>query len=229
MSSRTPQGAVAWDISLNTFPSVALPAYWVLGRSQFNGYVRAWQEEESDLFPIADKVLQRIRPFRPVYADCYPALLAGEKLARLPILDGNQTALLVDGEATFNSIFDGIEKARKYILVQFFIVNDDTIGRELQQRLIAKARQGVRVSFLYDEVGSYNLTSSYLEEMRQVGIEVVNFHSRKGPKNRFQINFRDHRKVILVDGVVCWIGGHNVGDTYFRPPDLRRFCYDTIS
>ena len=72
----------------------------------------------------------------------------------------------------------------------------------------------MRVTFLYDEVGSYDLPQAYLDEMRSAGIEAVNFHSRKGPKNRFQINFRNHRKIVLVDGVTCWVGGHNVGDDY---------------
>ena len=65
MSTRTPQGAVAWAISLNTFPSVALPAYWVFGRSKFNGYVRAWQKDESNLFPIAPEVMAEVSSFRP--------------------------------------------------------------------------------------------------------------------------------------------------------------------
>ncbi len=214
MSTRTSQGAIAWVISLNTFPSISLPAYWVLGRSQFNGYVKARQEDESDLSSIAAQVREDKFIFESGLANQYSAARAAELLAKIPILTGNSSKLLIDGEETFASIFEGIDQAKKYILVQFFIVKDDNLGRKLQAKLINKARQGVRVYFLYDEVGSHSLPASYLEEMRAQGIEAVNFHSRKGPGNRFQINFRNHRKIVLVDGKTCWIGGHNVGDEY---------------
>ena len=214
MSTRTPQGSVAWVISLNTFPSVALPAYWVFGRSKFNGYVKARQVDDSGLAGIARSAIEAKIQFRPDDTEDYQEILAVEKLAKLPILSGNETELLIDGENTFDSIFKGIDQARNYILVQFFIVTDDNLGRELQRRLIKKAREGVKVYFLYDEVGSYGLPASYIDQMREEGIEAVNFHSRKGPRNRFQINFRNHRKIVLVDGLTCWIGGHNVGDAY---------------
>lgn len=214
MSTRTPQGAVAWVISLNTFPALALPAYFVMGRSKFNGYVKARQEDDSDLSHIASRVRQDKSLFRPLDADQYPGILAAELLSKIPIIDGNATELLIDGEETFASIFEGIDGAKEYILVQFFIVKDDALGRELQSRLIAKAKQGIKVFFLFDEVGSHALPDTYLDEMRSAGIEAVNFHSRKGPRNRFQINFRNHRKIVLVDGSTSWIGGHNVGDEY---------------
>ena len=77
-----------------------------------------------------------------------------------------------------------------------------------------KARQGVRVYFLYDEVGSHDLPAAYTEELKAAGIHVSAFNTRKGRGNRFQINFRNHRKVVVVDGRAAWIGGHNVGDEY---------------
>jgi cardiolipin synthase len=72
----------------------------------------------------------------------------------------------------------------------------------------------VRVYFLYDDVGSHALSRSYKNELREAGVEVFNFHTRQSPRNRFQINFRNHRKIVVVDGRVAWIGGHNVGDEY---------------
>jgi cardiolipin synthase len=122
--------------------------------------------------------------------------------------------LLVDGDATFDSILKGIDAAREYILIQFFIVHDDEIGREVKARLIRRAREGVRVYFLYDEVGSHDLPEAYKQELREADVEVYDFHTRKGPGNRFQLNFRNHRKVVVVDGRVAWVGGHNVGDEY---------------
>jgi cardiolipin synthase len=90
--------------------------------------------------------------------------------------------------------------------------------------MAAKALSGVRVLFLYDEIGSLALPKSYTEELRAAGVEVRPFHSRKGSGNRFQLNFRNHRKTVVVDGQVAWIGGHNVGDEYLgKDPKFGRW------
>jgi len=226
MGTRTPQGAVAWGVSLNTFPYVAVPAYWVLGRSRFQGYVDIRRASEGDLADYLGETRRAVEPYivPPEVMDTAPTGRAGERLAGLPYLMGNATELLVDGEATFGSILEGIDAAQEYVLFQFFIVKDDEIGREVQQRLMARAREGVRVFFLYDEVGSHSLPSRYLSELRDAGVSVTSFNSRKGPTNRFQVNFRNHRKVVVVDGKAAWIGGHNVGDEYLgRDPDFGRW------
>ena len=130
----------------------------------------------------------------------------------MPSLSGNAAQLLVDGDATFESILQGIDQAEDYVLFQFFIVKDDGLGRKVKEHLVAKAREGVHVYFLYDEVGSKKLPSSYTSDLREAGIEVTEFNTCKGKGNRFQLNFRNHRKIVVVDGKVAWIGGHNVGD-----------------
>ena len=213
MSTRTSQGAIAWVVSLNTFPYIAVPAYWVLGRSGFRGYVTARQTGDLEIQHIARTASADSDGLRSTGVRT-GAARAAELLAEMPALRGNTVELLIDGDATFASIFEGIEEAGEYLLIQFFIVKDDDLGRELKTRLIAKAREGVRVFFLFDEVGSYKLPRSYLEELREAGVEAFDFHSRKGPRNHFQINFRNHRKIVVADGHTAWIGGHNVGDEY---------------
>jgi cardiolipin synthase len=81
------------------------------------------------------------------------------------------------------------------------MIHDDGLGRRLQQALIERARGGVRVYLLYDEVGSNGLTESYLEGLRAAGVEVSAFKPTQGVGNRFQLNFRNHRKIVVVDGV----------------------------
>jgi cardiolipin synthase len=137
-----------------------------------------------------------------------------ELLAQLPFARHNTVELLVDGDATFASIFAGITAARRYVLVQFYIVKNDELGLELQRRLIEKAREGAKVYFLYDEIGSAGLPRSYVRALREAGVEVSAFQSSRGRGNRFQINFRNHRKIVVVDGVTGWVGGLNVGDEY---------------
>jgi cardiolipin synthase A/B len=214
MSTRTSQGAIAWAVVLNTFPYVAVPAYWILGRSKFQGYVTARQQGDLEIRGLAEQVKAYEERFVSSVGSQSAAIRAAERLAKIPTLTQNKVELLIDGEATFASIFEGIEQAQDYILVQFFIVKDDELGRELKSLLIKKAKEGVRVFFLYDEVGSHKLPNSYKDELREAGVEVYDFHTRKGPRNRFQINFRNHRKIVVVDGKAAWIGGHNVGDEY---------------
>ncbi|MGB5308763.1 MAG: cardiolipin synthase, partial [Arenicellales bacterium] len=111
-----------------------------------------------------------------------------------------------------------------YILVQFYIVHSDELGNELKSRLIAKARQGLRVFFLYDELGSIGLPSEYVNELRQAHVQIAPFNTRKGKRNRFQLNFRNHRKIVVVDGKTAWIGGHNVGDEYLgKDPKIGKW------
>ncbi|MFB9146533.1 cardiolipin synthase [Halomonas alkalicola] len=216
MSSRTSQGAIAWIVSLNTVPYVAVPTYWVFGRARFQGYVSARRDEDSALGQaLADKLAElRAHGVSAAHSDKH--LVGVEQLAKLPFLGGNRVELLIDGEATFESLFAGIESAERYLLVQFYIVRADEVGRALQARLIEKARQGVEVFFLYDEIGSYALPGSYLRAMQEAGVQVHRFHSTRGTGNRFQLNFRNHRKIVVADGERAWVGGFNVGDEYLH-------------
>lgn len=212
MSTRTAPGAVAWIVSLNTFPVVAVPSYWVFGRSRFQGYVIGRREGESELYHA---LLPHIANIDAFHANDHPnngRVEAIEKLAKMPTVGANEVELLIDGDATFESIFDGIERAEESVLVQFYIVRDDEIGRALQALLMRKAREGVRVHFLYDEIGSYRLPTRYLDELTEAGVAVRRFHSTRGSGNRWQLNFRNHRKVVVVDGQQGWVGGLNVGD-----------------
>ncbi len=214
MSTRTEQGAVAWSVSLVAFPYVAVPAYWVLGRSRFEGYVTARQGEMEEIAGISAAAEAAVREYEYPVETISAASLAAQRLAGIPFLRGNALELLVDGDDTFDSILEGIDAAEEYILFQFFIIHDDEIGRRVKNHLVARARAGVRVFFLYDEVGSHDLPTSYKQELEEAGVQVSAFNTRKGPGNRFQINFRNHRKVVVVDGKVAWVGGHNVGDEY---------------
>lgn len=216
MSSRTSQGAVAWIVSLNAVPYLAVPAYWVFGRARFQGYVSSRRSEHSDLGrALANKLAELHAHAAPVAsADKY--LVGVEQLAKLPFLGGNQVELLIDGQATFQSLFAGIESAERYLLVQFYIVRADEVGMALQSRLIQKALQGVQVYFLYDEIGSYALPGRYLQALVDAGVRVHRFHSTRGPGNRFQLNFRNHRKIMVADGERAWVGGFNVGNEYLH-------------
>jgi len=224
MSARTPQGSIAWAVSLITLPYISVPAYWVFGRDKFKGYVLARQHELELIGDVIRQANEKVTGVAAVDDRQRGAITGAEKMARIPLTGGNNVTLLVDGDATFASIFEGIDAAEQYILVQFYIVRDDELGRQLKSRLIARAQNGVQVLFLYDEIGSLGLSGSYFEGLRAAGVEIFPFHSRKGSGNRFQLNFRNHRKTVVVDGRIAWIGGHNVGDEYLgRDPAFGRW------
>jgi cardiolipin synthase A/B len=214
MSTRTAPGAVAWIVSLNTLPYVAVPVYWVFGRTKFQGYVIGRREGESILNETLREQMSLVHPYRVSLPPGERHVQAIERLAKMPMVGANDAELLVDGEATFRSIFEGIAAAQHYVLVQFYIVRDDEIGRELKKLLASKARSGVPVYFLYDEIGSYRLPSGYINDLVAAGVQVRRFHSTRGTGNRFQINFRNHRKIVITDGRFGWLGGINVGDEY---------------
>jgi cardiolipin synthase len=224
MHARTSQGAIAWALSLITLSPVAVPAYWIFGRRKFDGYELA-RRAASDVTEIIPQQLKdSFAPFVSSYGETHAETRAAERLARLPLLNGNDCELLIDGKATFDSIFDGLEKAEDYILVQFYIVHADGLGNELSSRLINKTKQGIRVYFLYDELGSMGLPATYINALKEAGVQIAPFNTRKGKRNRFQLNFRNHRKIVVVDGKTAWIGGHNVGDEYLgRDPEIGKW------
>ncbi|MGL1832448.1 cardiolipin synthase [Rhodocyclaceae bacterium SMB388] len=214
MSTRTAPGAVAWIVSLSTFPYVSVPAYWVFGRNRFNGYVIGRKEDDNRLYRELAHKMTHVDEHATSLPTAQQELQVMERLAKLPLLGGNRAELLIDGEAAFDSMLAGVDAAERYLLVQFYIVRDDQLGGELKRRLEAKARAGVKVHFLYDEIGSYRLPRRYVDELRAAGVQVRPFHSTRGAGNRFQLNFRNHRKIIVADGQSGWVGGFNVGDEY---------------
>jgi cardiolipin synthase len=213
MEVRTAQGAVAWAVSLNTFPYVAVPAYWILGRSKFQGYVTARRSKLAEVQALKESSLNRLKERNLLAEPDRERPMLVEGLAKLPFTTGNDAELLINGDATYRSIFDGISRATNYVLVQFYIIRDDSVGRELKSRLLERAGTGVRCYVLYDEIGA-RLPEPYVTELKQAGVSVLPFNTTQGSGNRFQINFRNHRKIVVVDGREAWVGGLNVGDEY---------------
>ena len=212
MGARTPQASSAWAIALISFPYLAIPLYWIFGAQTFEKYGASLRDAHSRHADHLQDLLGPIKPFA-VRAEGYARLLEG--LSGWPMTSGNQIDLLVDGAQTFQAIFAAIESAKICIALEFFIVRDDELGRELKQRLIRKAKEGVRVYFLCDQIGSWGLSKSYVADLRAAGIQFSFFRtSDRSLTGRFRLNFRNHRKIVVVDGRTALVGGLNVGDEY---------------
>ena len=214
MHVRTSQGAIAWVLSLLMVPFVAIPLYWLLGRRRFSREVGGRRAKDSRLAALAVGMMERLRRYEVDIPDDDAFERAARILGGLPFTRGNRLELLIDGEETFDNIFETIRSAKRHLCVNFFIVNSDTLGIRFQQALIERARAGVRVFFLFDEFGSYKLPRRYLRELKAAGVECHSFGVNRFWWSRLQLNFRNHRKIVVADGEVALIGGLNVGDEY---------------
>ncbi len=214
MHVRTSQGAIAWVLSLLMVPFVAIPLYWLLGRRRFSREIGGRRAKDSRLAALAVGMMERLRRYEVDIPDDDAFERAARILGGLPFTRGNRLELLIDGEETFDNIFETIRSAKRHLCVNFFIVKSDTLGIRFQQALIERARAGVRVFFLFDEFGSYKLPRRYLRELKAAGVECHSFGVNRFWWSRLQLNFRNHRKIVLADGEVALIGGLNVGDEY---------------
>ena len=224
LKTRTAQGAVAWSLSLMLMPTLILPLYWVFGRRKFRGYAKARRIGKSGV-QIPRRALYSQPPHR---RDAGQEVL--ERIAQMPYTHGNKIELLIDGEQIYSALFTAIDNAKHYILLEYYIVRDDTIGCQLRDRLIAKAQQGVTIHFLYDEVGSFKLGRQYINALSKGGVDIRSFHTTKGMRNRLQLNFRNHRKIAVVDGAIGIVGGSNIGDEYLgKDPVLTPWRDTSVS
>ena len=220
MHVRTSQGTIAWVISLVTVPFIAIPLYWLLGRTRFSGHVGGRREKDVRLGKLAESMHQRLLALEVEIPEDDAFERAARLLGGLPFTRGNRLEVLIDGEETFDRIFQAIQEAQYYLCVNFFIVKNDKLGTRFQQALMDRARAGVKVYFLFDEIGSHKLPRKFLRELRDAGVECNSFGINRYWWSRFQLNFRNHRKIVISDGKVALLGGLNVGDEYMGR-DLR--------
>ncbi len=211
LRSRTSQGSIAWIISLVLLPLPTTFLYLVFGIKSFDDYAK--------LQTTSSRVLRMARAEKnnlldQVSSDAWPVQA---NISQLPFLGGNDVELLIDGKATFESMFAGMRAATSTIVAQFYIIRDDELGREFAEVLIERAKAGVTVYLLYDDAGCFWLPRAYKQRLRDAGVNVASFNQRHrylriyGPT---RINYRNHRKIVLVDGKEAWVGGLNVANEY---------------
>lgn len=131
----------------------------------------------------------------------------------LPFKD-NKTDIFTSGEAFFQSLINDISHAKHHIHIDMYIWEDDTIGNKVADALIAKAKEGVAVRVVYDDVGCWRVSQRFFNHMSSEGISVQPFMPVRFPTLTRRVNYRNHRKVIVIDGQVGYIGGMNIADRY---------------
>lgn len=228
LTYRTAQGAIAWIIALISLPYVAVPLFMLFGRNRFSGYVRARRLGDKALTHLLNRFERQTmavaQPGNQHFSDELQVLC---KLARQPFTSGNQCTLLKDNETTFNAVYSAMEEAREYILMEFYIVRSDRVGQRIKSILKRKLAQGVQVWFLYDDIGSAWLSRRYLNELSAAGAHVASFGDGNVRRRRFQVNFRNHRKLLVCDGRFGFVGGINLGDEYLKTSSNEKPWRDT--
>ncbi len=224
--------AIAWIFINLSLPMVGVPLYLLVGNLRIRGYVKRHKAgvkalEQIDSSPtlappvdptdLVESLRERVQSFKTLFSRF------GD-----PLFDPQHGAcdLLIDGSSTFDAIFGAIAGAKRYILVQYYIVRSDRLGLELQRLLIEKARAGIPVYLLYDDMGSFWLKGQYINDLRAAGVRVARFLPVASFKRVFQLNFRNHRKLVVVDGEVAFTGGLNVGEEYATRRLRRRMKDD---
>ena len=148
----------------------------------------------------------------------------GESLAPLT---RNRVTVLTNGEEKFPSLLEAIEGARKFIHLEYYIFDEDETGTRVKDLLIKKAQEGVAVRIIFDDFGSHDLWDNFVDEFRENGVEIFPFYRIHFIVFANRINYRDHRKIVIIDGYVGFIGGLNIADRYINGKADDKYWRDT--
>ena len=214
MDNRQPAKTMAWALVIWFVPVVGLVFYLFFGlntrKEKFISQRSMDQlSKRSMLEFVEQKNLQLPAEHRQLID-----LFVNENFS-LPFKD-NHVEIYEDGYAFFPALLAEIAKAKSHIHIDMYIFSDDPLGMLLSDALIDKARQGVEVKLIYDDVGCWNVSHSFFERMRDEGVEVVPFLPVRFPSFTSKVNYRNHRKLIVIDGCIGFVGGMNVALRYVK-------------
>ena len=214
LDNRNPVKTLAWVLILMFLPVMGLIFYFFFGRTtrreriiERKSYDRLMKK------PMAEYQAQELSEVPQAY----------ERLIRFfwetnesfPF-KGNQIEIYTNGYDKLHALLREIQKAQSHIHLQYYIFENDAIGRLVRDTLIDKAREGVEIRVLYDDVGSWDVSNSFFEEMRDAGIEVRSFLKVRFPLFTSRVNYRNHRKIVVIDGCVGFVGGMNLAERYIK-------------
>lgn len=136
------------------------------------------------------------------------------KTDRSPLTTNNSVKLLINGEEKFPEVLEALRNAKHHIHIEYYIYEDDEIGRAIEQILIEKAKAGVEVRFIYDDFGSASIRKTLAKRLRENGVKAFPFYKIKLIKLASRLNYRNHRKIIVIDGRISFVGGINISEKY---------------
>lgn len=210
--NRNPVKSLAWVTVLMLLPVVGIVLYIFFGRSIKNTRMISRRDRKKL------KRLERMRPIDIRKLDVSEATRQQIRLARsltgTYYFPDNDIEIFTNGHDKFERLFADIATARTTINIQYYIFEDDMVGGRLSDLLIEKARAGVKVRLIYDHVGSFHVKNKFFKRLRNAGVEAYPFFKVTFPLLGYRINWRNHRKIVVIDGRIAYIGGMNVADRY---------------
>lgn len=216
----SPQGTIAWMLGLFLLPAVVVPLYLLLGVARIRRHTSARKTrrnieqylKQHNAWNAPASKLSRTLTRSTGYAPC----------------SGNAVRILRDGNDTYRDMLQAIQQAKDFILLEFFIIRNDRVGAILRQSLEERAKAGVRVYVIYDEVGSHKLPAGYLRSLKCAGVRISSFNGRRfWLSSMLRINYRNHRKLVVIDGEYAYLGSLNIGLEYTQTAQ-RPYWRDTF-
>ncbi len=219
----------AWLMVLLFIPVLGFFIYLIFGRRLSRRRIFTWDTKsklgvkkavQAQLRAIEDDDFKYKHKELAEYQDLYYMHLRNNDAI---LTQDNDVTLFTDGNAKFDALIEDLEKATNHIHLLYYIIRYDRLGKRITDTLVKKAEEGVEVRVLYDDMGSRLLSRKFLKRLRQAGAHVDAFFPPKIPKLNFKINYRNHRKLAIIDGQIGYIGGFNIGDEYLG--ESRKFGY----
>ncbi|NLB03674.1 MAG: cardiolipin synthase, partial [Bacteroidales bacterium] len=222
LEKRSPFKTAAWVLALVLLPVFGVIFYLLFGQEYRKKKLFSRKGIKS-LNQYRKLSITQLRQFEHVFQNLPPAIREKESIIRLLLKNssalltsGNRLKILNDGEETFRSIFKAIENAKHHIHLEYYIIEEDKIGNRLKELLIKKSQEGVEVRVIIDDVGSWSLSKKFMRELRTNGVEIYPFMEVRFPRLTSRVNYRNHRKIVVVDGEIGFLGGINFADRYLE-------------
>lgn len=209
--NRNPIRALSWTIALIFLPGIGLIFYLFFGRSMRGEMLtQANRRKLKHSVHTSGVKLQNAN----LTKEQKNLVILGTQIGGYPLTYNNEIEIFTDGPSKFESLKKDLLNAKKSIFFQYYIFLDDRIGNEIAQILMRKAREGLEVKVIYDHVGSFSASNRFYKKMRMAGVEVHPFFRVNFPQFANRINWRNHRKIVVIDKETGYIGGMNVADRY---------------
>jgi cardiolipin synthase A/B len=222
LENRNPVKTISWVLLIVFLPLIGIIFYFLLGRNYRKQKIflkKSIKDFQNIDKYFAEQILN-LKDKSNFYNEQIENKLGIIKLLinnnKALLTEHNRVTILNNGAATFESIIEEIKKAKNSIHLEYYIIEEDTIGNTIKDLLIQKAKEGLKVRIIYDDVGSWDLSDEFIEDLEKNGIEAYSFMPVRFQKLTTRINFRNHRKIIVIDGIVGFTGGINIADRYVQ-------------
>lgn len=210
--NRNPVKTISWIFTIVFIPLIGMFAYYVLGRN-----IRKKRLKTKKLMDQFNRQHKRAFEFdenNPEYSNYTELQRLIYQMERVPVLSGNRIEVYPGGKIKFKHLLKDIDEAKDHIHIFYFTIGDDKISCQLKEMLIKKVYEGITVRLIYDGLGSSTTNRQYFRQMKDAGIDVRTFLPLSFPRIIHSINYRNHRKIVIIDGKIAYTGGINVKDEY---------------